>query len=54
LPPRYFTDDETDTESEELYAGDDEPVTQVWTFDLGRWGDSRQVADFEEGIESFD
>ncbi|WP_135827368.1 S9 family peptidase [Halorussus halobius] len=33
---------------------DEEPRPQVWTFDLDRGGDARQVTDFEEGVEEFD
>ncbi len=34
--------------------GDDEPKSQVWTFDLALGGDARQVTDREEGVSEFD
>ncbi|MDS0294458.1 S9 family peptidase [Halogeometricum luteum] len=33
---------------------DEDPKSQVWSFDLARGGDARQVTDFEEGVEAFD
>ena len=32
----------------------DDPETQVWTFDLELGGDARQLTDFEEGASEFD
>jgi len=47
--------DEQDASGEELDAdAGDEPKPQVWTFDLERGGDARQLTDFEEGVASFD
>ncbi|QLG63615.1 S9 family peptidase [Halorarum salinum] len=33
---------------------DDDPRSQVWTFDLARGGDARQETDFERGVREFD
>ena len=43
-------DDETTTDD----AGDDEPASQVWIFDMKRGGDARQVTDRDHGVDDFD
>lgn len=40
-------------EDEESGTGLDSP-TQVWSFDLARSGDARQLTDFDEGVRAFD
>lgn len=50
--------DEAD-EDEEAVAktdkkGEDDPKSQLWTFDLELGGDARQVTDREEGVREFD
>ncbi|MFC7096651.1 S9 family peptidase [Halobaculum marinum] len=49
-------DDDEDAEADGADAGadDDEPTSQVWTFDLSLGGDATQVTDFDEGAGEFD
>ncbi|MEF8800099.1 MAG: S9 family peptidase [Halolamina sp.] len=42
--------DDPDEEPEE----DEEPETQLWSFDLARGGDARQLTTFDEGVREFD
>lgn len=50
------TDPEADDsdDSEGAADGEDEERSQIWTFDLDRGGDLRQVTDFDEGVDGFD
>jgi dipeptidyl aminopeptidase/acylaminoacyl peptidase len=48
-------DGERSTDDVAEAAGDDEePVPQVWLFDLTLGGDAQKITDFEEGAEEFD
>ncbi|WP_158059077.1 S9 family peptidase [Halorussus halophilus] len=41
-------------DTEDDPADEEEPKPQIWSFDLERGGDARQLTDFEEGARGFD
>ena len=47
-------DDEETEEEPETGPPGDEPMAQVWMYDLELGGDARQVTDFDEGVREFD
>ena len=42
------------SEGDEADGDDEDPETQVWTFDLDRGGDARQVTTRDDGVADFD
>jgi dipeptidyl aminopeptidase/acylaminoacyl peptidase len=48
------TDEDDEFEPGEGEDESDEPVSQVWVFDMEWGGDARQVTQFEHGVDDFD
>ena len=48
------SDGDESADEDDAGEGDEEPKSQVWTYDLALGGDARQLTDREEGVAEFD